>query len=87
MSKGIGANLLKVGTKRRRTTAQIKETKLQEEQSKAEMDAKLQQFTQLQQQIANLEAMVKEHQGASEIIKDLVGKGELLIDEGGNVSA
>ena len=50
------------------------------------MDAKLQQFNQLQQQIANLEAMVKEHQGASEIIKDLMQKGEIDIDQEGNVS-
>jgi SMC interacting uncharacterized protein involved in chromosome segregation len=87
VSKGIGANLLKVGSKRRRTTAQVKQEKLDDEQRELEVSQKLQQFDQLQQQIAQLQEAVKEHAGASEIIKDLMGKGELEIDVEGNVSA
>jgi hypothetical protein len=44
VTKGIGATLLKVGTKRRRTTGQIKQEKLEEEQRKLEVEQKLHQF-------------------------------------------
>ena len=87
MSEGIGANLLKVGSKRRRTTAKVKQDKLDEEQRELEVGQKLQQFDQLQMQIAQLQDAVKEHQGAAEIIKDLMGKGELEVDDDGNVAA
>jgi hypothetical protein len=42
VSKGIGANLLKVGSKRRRTTTQVKEEKLADEQKEIEVKQKLQ---------------------------------------------
>jgi hypothetical protein len=85
VSKGIGANLLKVGCKRRRTTAQVKQEKLDDERKELEVSQKLQQFDQLQMQVAQLQDAVKEHLGASEIIKDLMNKGQLEVDEEGNV--
>jgi hypothetical protein len=41
----------------------------------------------MQQQIAQLKEDVKEHFGASEVMKHLMDKGEIEFDEEGNVSA
>ena len=49
---GSGVNLLKVGTKRRRTTREVKAEKEEAEIKEQAVNAKMQQFDQMANQIA-----------------------------------
>ena len=55
MSKGVGAQMLKVGSKRRRTKAQIMAEKEEEEKQNAEQAVKLASVNQLEDRINQLE--------------------------------
>ena len=52
--KGSSANLMKSGSVRRRTKIQIEEEKKQEKLKKAEIEAKLARFEQMEAKIAEL---------------------------------
>ena len=52
--KGSSANLMKSGSVRRRTKIQIEEEKRQEKLKKAEIEAKLARFEQMEAKIAEL---------------------------------
>ena len=53
-NQGSSFNLMKASAKRRRSKKQIEEEKKQEELRQAEVDAKLQQFDDMQQQLGQL---------------------------------
>ena len=86
MQRGVGSQLLKVGNKRRRTMTQIKADKDEAACKQHDIEEKLAAFEKLQAQTEELQAQIQQHQAASDIINDLVGKGEMIIDEVGNVS-
>ena len=85
-SKGNGANLIKVGTKRRRTKAQIIQEKQDSIAKEAEIQAKLAKFDEIMQTNALLHQQAQSNQAAAEILTDLVKKGIVDKDENGQVS-
>jgi len=77
VSKGIGANLLKVGAKRRRTKAEIDEEK---EENRIREEGIQQQLAELEQIKMERDAYKDAAQGnsdASAILNDMIQKGEL----------
>ena len=77
-NKGIGANILKVGTKRRRTKTMIAAEK---EEAALKEEA-------LQQRLAKLaedEEEARNNRAAAEILRDLYAKGLVEQDEKGQV--
>ena len=65
MSKGIGANLLKVGSKRRRTKNEIEEQKQEEVARQEQIEAEL-------AELANLRGRVQEAEGRAQEAEALV---------------
>ena len=68
MSKGVGAQMLKVGSKRRRTKAQIMAEKEEEEKQNAEQALKLASVNDLESRINQLENQVQNGKAASSLM-------------------
>ena len=75
VSKGVSNNMLKAGSKRRRTTAQIKAEKEAKETQEQEVAAKLAMFDSLKAENQQLHAQSQNNQGAADILGDLMQKG------------
>ena len=76
-SKGIGAHLLKVGSKRRRTQAEIKEQLEEEELSNVLQSEADDQIKQLKQRLAEAEEVAENKRNANDILRSLVDRGEV----------
>jgi len=85
VSKGIGANMLKAGSKRRRTTAEIKAEKEAALLKEQEIQAKLAQYDAMKAKAEALEAKIGEHEGAALIVNDLVARGLAVVDNEGRI--
>ena len=78
--------MLKVGSKRRRTAAQVKND--QEESSIKEMDieAKLARLAEAEQKLADYDQMASQNEQAKALINELQASGHVEIDENGMIS-
>ena len=85
-SKGVGVNLLKVGTKRRRTRQEILDDKEEARIKEEGMQGKLAQIDSLTQRCAELEQKAKGNEAADLILRDMISKGQAVMDENGNVT-
>ena len=83
-SKGVGVNLLKVGSKRRRTQQEIQDQKEEAKLKQEGMEQKLAQINSLMQRCEELEA--KNNDAADLILRDMISKGQVVMDENGNVT-
>ena len=84
-SKGIGANMLKIGSKRRRTTTQIEDEKEEARLKQADVEAKLASMAAMQEEVARLTARAEQNQSASDILNDLARKQKIVINSIGDV--
>ena len=85
-SKGIGANLLKLGTKRRRTKAEIAEVKLEEEMKVEAEAAKTQRILELEHELQEMKQSQANNTAAAEILTDMMNKGHVKQNKDGSVS-
>ena len=77
--------MLKVGSKRRRTTAQIKEEKDEAVVRQTDVETKLASLAAMQEEVARLTAQAEANQSASEILNDLASKQKIFINNVGDV--
>ena len=78
-SKGIGANFLKVGTKRRRTTAQIVAEKEEAAVKEVALQERLAKAIKLETEAAN-------NKNAANILTDFIKQGIAVQDAQGNIT-
>jgi transposase-like protein len=83
--KGIGAHLLKVGVKRRRTKTQIDQDKEEAQLREQNATQALDQQAQLQNQLVQMEREGENNRNAANILADLMQKGLVHQDAAGNV--
>ena len=80
MTKGIGANMLKVGSKRRRTKAQVKADK-EAAAHKDEQDAStLAELAQLRARVQGLENEANQGKAASSLLSQMISAGHVEQD-------
>ena len=77
-SKGMGVNMLKVGTKRRRTTAQVKADKEEAKLKEANLQERL---AKLQKQ----EKLAHKNQAAADVLGQMIDAGVAVQDPSGNI--
>ena len=85
-SKGVGANLCKVGSKRRRTRQEILDDREEGQLKKEGVEQKLAQIDALTQRCAELEQRAQGNAAADMILRDMISKGQAVMDEQGNVT-
>ena len=84
-SKGIGANLLKLGSKRRRGKEEMIQFR-QEENVKAEsMASKDKQIQKLVEALHESRALTHSNAAANNILQDMISKGHVKHNEDGSV--
>ena len=83
--KGIGANMLKVGVKRRRTKTQIDQDKEEAELRERAVNASLLENEQLKQQVEQMKQNVHSNSEATQILSDLMAQGLVQQDEQNNI--
>ena len=71
-SNGSGVNLLKIGSKRRKTQAEIEELKEEERVKEQAVQDKLAQFDRMAKQIAELQAENENNKAATNILSDMI---------------
>ena len=77
MTKGIGANMLKCGSKRRRTKAQVKADK-EEVALKDEQDARtIAELAQLRARVQGLEHEANQGKAASDLLSQIINAGHV----------
>ena len=77
--------MLKAGTKRRRTVKQIKDQKEEEALRQQSIEEKLVLFEQLQQKYNEAQQEAETGKRATQILGDMINKGEAEMDENGGV--
>ena len=85
-NRGVSANMLKVGSKRRRTQAEIKADKEEALLKEQDLQDKLKRLAEYETKMAMFEQMQQENQRAQELLTELHANGQIEIDENGNVS-
>ena len=75
MLHGIGANMLKVGSKRRRTKQEVKDDDQVKLDRENEIRTKFAQLDQLQQQMEQMQQQASENRAAAVLMSDLVNAG------------
>ena len=86
VTNGNSGNLLKVGSKRRRSKQQIKEEKLAALQKEQEIQAKLAQFDQMQAALQQSERERLDMSSKTEEVQKMLDNGLLKINPDGNIS-
>ena len=84
--KGQSANMLKVGTKRRRTQAQIKADKEAAALREQELQAKIVHVSNAEAKLADYENMQANFEKAKALMLELQRQGHIDIDDNWNVS-
>ena len=74
MSKGVSANMLKAGTKRRRTKQQIKDEKEEAQRRELEIQQKLAAAEDMAVQFQGLQRSAENNQNAHDILCNLIEK-------------
>ena len=86
VQKGASANMLKIGTKRRRTQAQIKAEKEEARLREQDLQEKLARMAELQQKEADYDRMLAQHEEASGVLSKLHAEGLIDVDDNGKIS-
>ena len=86
MVKGSSHNLCKVGNKRRRTKAQIKEDKRQAILKEQEQQDAMEELLMLRQQIRDKELQAQENQASAQVIKHMLQTGAAKLGDGGGIT-
>ena len=84
-NNGIGVNLLKVGSKRRRTKTEINDEKEEARIKEQQINHKMQQYDQLQQQLNEMQQHMGEADQLKGFFQDMISKGKLIRDDQGNI--
>lgn len=84
-SKGIGANLLKLGTKRRRSKTEMQQLREEEELKGQSDETKSKRIIELEKELKETKAANQSNNAASMILTDLVSKGKLRHNLDGSV--
>ena len=84
-SKGNGAHLMKIGSKRKRTKAEMRQAREAEAHREQESELRLARIRELEQAMVEKEEDNQRHRGAYDFVKKMVEEGELDLDERGNV--
>lgn len=84
-SKGISANLLKIGSKRRRTRQEIELDRAEEEAKESALQRKDEQIDDLQRRLLELEAAAHNNQVATSILQSFIERGEARQEPDGSV--
>ena len=82
--KGSSAGLLKIGSKRRRTKAELEELKEEERLRGEAVDRQAQQIAALKAQLAESEGKAEKSEYASKVIEEMMEAGALKVTESGN---
>jgi hypothetical protein len=77
--------MLKAGSKRRRTTNEIKEEKEEARLRQTDVETKLASLAAMQEEVARLMAQAEAIQSASDILNDLASKRKIFINDVGDV--
>lgn len=85
VSKGISANLMKDGAKRRRTKEEIKREKLAEEERLADINQKVQQFERMQAELDELRAGRDQYANAEAAVQNLQARGMVRFLDGNQI--
>ena len=78
VSKGSGAHMLKIGSKRRRTKQQIHDEKEAAAEEKAEIERKIAAYNSLKAEHEKLKAVAKNNDAAASILSDLISKRHVV---------
>ena len=84
-SKGVGAMLLKVGSKRRRTKNEILGEHALEEERLQEAKLKDAQFKAMEDKLEVVTSNAETYQNAATILDGLLNSGQVKMDENGDV--
>ena len=77
--------MLRVGQKRRRTQAEMKQARADAAKEKLEIQNKLQQFEELKQQHEDLQQEATSHRNSTAILNDLESKGKIKVSQRGEI--
>ena len=80
VQKGRSANLMKVGTKRKRTKKEIAEDKQEEIAKEVEAAANIAELSRLKEKVRKLESESKKGKQATSIVNQMVGAGMVIQD-------
>lgn len=84
--RGVGANMLKSATKRRRTTRQIREEKAMQEEVDRQSKAKVSQFDAMAAELKSMKNQAKSDESAANILSEMIKAGQLKMNDDGTVS-
>ena len=84
-TKGVGAMLLKVGSKRRRTKNEILGEHALEEERLQEAKLKDEQFKAMEDKLEIVTSNAQTYQNAATILDGLLNSGQVKMDENGDV--
>ena len=79
--------MLKIGTKRRRTMAQVKLDKERESLRLQDIDEKLTRLANVEQKLAHYDQMAAENANAKAVIEELQANGDVEIDQHGRITS
>ena len=79
--------MLKSGSKRRRTKAQVKAEKEEALLRDIDIQEKLARLAEMEEKIKNFERMAAENERAMAVMGELHAAGQIEIDDSGNISA
>ena len=80
VNKGVGANMLKVGSKRRRTKAEIEDEKEQEALKQQKLESDLQELANLRGRIQEAEEQANTNKAAAELMSQMINAGHVQQD-------
>ena len=83
--KGNSAHLLKVGSKRRRTRAELEEIKLQELEKVAQAHEREKRIMQLEDELVQSKSKVASAEKAEAVLQDMLAQGFVVHDEFGEI--
>ena len=83
--KGSSAHLLKVGSKRRRTRAEIEEIKLQEMDRMAHQASQEARIRELEQEIRQSKSKVASASKAEDVLNQMLDAGFVMENEAGEI--
>lgn len=85
--KGVAVNMLKAGSKRRRTKAQVRAEKEEAQLRDQEIQEKLARLAETEAKLEHFERMAFENEQAKAVVGELHAAGQIDIDDKGNISA
>ena len=85
VAKGVGFQMLRVGTKRRRTKGEIEAEKLEKRQKEDEIEQKLIELEDSKTEHLRLKQNAESHKNSTRILTDLQSKGKIRLNENNEV--